>query len=590
MSLIFMSGWETMKSLDGWLWTSHNFTGASGAVATTRRGPSYSMYFAAANEYVRRTLPTSTDELYFQTCFFWSAAPAAGTILRVGKNANIYFTLDVDANYHLNIYTGDTSTLVATGKTIFQINCWYVIEIYFKRHASGEITVKIDGVQECTWSGDTTLSITTVNAVARLKFASGALGVDTIGTLPDFTTGGGTPAASTTHFREGSSSLYLDGSSYLKLADASLPAGFLLKNGDVTQLGTFMYWWKPAVYATTTTPYAIFSKWDLAGSNICFKHSTYSSKLRIDWATGTSGTTTEVQDTITVVGGNWYHIAFSFNGPGKRWDARIFDLYNRTVTAYTRSCTNALRSNCTAAYSLGLTGVGADGSGVSFIDDLFMFNSILPDWSQDCMRALYYDPLYVGQNLYTVFQNNWVLEIKSTSAGTYIDDVIVNDNTGSINNSWVDRAHIAVLKTIGPGSYSGFSLSETSAIAGADLVRRLPVTTVDAIYSNVAGSCHLFRVYDVPLNTLNVLAILETLNVWQTASAGVSYQLMVKAGSTVYTTSSLLPPRASSQEAFIYSAYNNQYPDLKFNIFETGTGSPLTLDELSTLEIGLKVI
>ena len=120
MSLVFMSGWETIKNMDSWLWTMSSYTGASNFSSTIRRGPSYSFYFANANEYVRRVLPTTADEIYMQACYYWTTAPSAGTILRFGKNKNIYFTLYVDANKYLNIYTGDTSSLVATGKTIIK--------------------------------------------------------------------------------------------------------------------------------------------------------------------------------------------------------------------------------------------------------------------------------------------------------------------------------------------------------------------------------------------------------------------------------------------------------------------------------------
>jgi hypothetical protein len=219
-----------------------------------------------------------------------------------------------------------------------------------------------------------------------------------------------------------------------------------------------------------------------------------------------------------------------------------------------------------------------------------MFNAVLPDWTMDCFRSIYYDPLLKGQNPNTIIQNNWMLEIKSTSVGTYVDDVIVNDSNGSINNSWVDRARIVLLKTIGPGTYSDFSLSETSSTAGSDLVKRIPATTLDFLYSNVAGACHTFVMYNAPIKTSEVLGVMHTSCIWRTANAGLTYQLMMKAGNTVYTSSNLTPPNAPVQENYVISQYTNPYPDLKFQIFESGTGSLFSASELDNLEIGLKVV
>ena len=585
MSLVYMSGWETIKAMDSGLWTMSNYATASGLSTTVRRGPSYAFYFALANEWVRKVLPTSADELYIQACFYWTGAPGVGTILRFGKNVNIYFTLYVDANKFLNIYTGDTSTLVATGNTILQVNRWYVIEIHFKRHVSGTIAVKLDGVDECSWDGDTTLSASTITAVTRMRFETGALGVDSIGTLPNWTATG-SPSASTIYFREGVSSMLTDGSGdYYSIADASLPAGYILKNGDTTQQGTFMFWYKPTSIPSTTVYLGALQKYDLAGSNICFALEVWTvGALYVQWGTGSSGTTKETTATKTLVPGIWYHISWSFNGPGKRWDLRVYDLHNATLNAYSRNCTNALRTNCTAAYEIGSETPG-------FYDDLIMFNSVLPDWAQDCIRSIYYDPQFQGQDPHAIFQTNWMLELGSTSVGTYLDDIIVHDTAGSINNSWVDRSHIALLKTIGPGSYSDFSLSETSAIpGGSDLVKRTPATTLNFIYSNVAGACHTCAMYNAPLKTLEVLAIMESVCVWRTSNAGLTCQLMMRAGNTVYTSSSFAVPNSPMQEDSILNAYTNPNTNIKFVIFESGTDNLFSPSELDNLEAGLKII
>ena len=96
--------------------------------------------------------------------------------------------------------------------------------------------------------------------------------------------------------------------------------------------------------------------------------------------------------------------------------------------------------------------------------------------------------------------------------------------------------------------------------------------------------------YNAPLKTTEVLAIMESACVWRTANAGLTCQLMMRAGNTIYTSSSFTPPSSPVQENYMYGAYLNPYPDLKFNIFESGTDSLFSASELDNLEIGLKVV
>jgi len=585
MTLKFMSGWETQKNMDTGLWSMSSYGGSSGFTSAVRRGPSYAFNFAAANEWIRRVLPTSNDEIYAQVCFYWATTPSAGTILRFGKNANIYFTLALDSSQLINIYTGDGSTLRATGTTRFLPLRWYVIEFYFKRNASGTITVKVDGVSDCSWNGDTTLSISTVSAVTRMKLESGALGVDDIGTLPTWTTTG-SPTASSTYKCQGSFSMLSPGSTsdYIYIADASLPSGYILKSGDTTQLGTFMYWYKATTVAPSGQYWKAFGKYDYNGNNVCFDHEVQNGRMRVNWCTGTTGHTLESTDTNTVVAGVWNHYSWTFDGPGKRWDMRIYDLHNASLGTYSRNCTNVMRTNCTAPYDFGNNSPG-------FYDDLLMFNVILPDWAQDCIRSIYHDRLLRGSDPYSTWQTNWMIELKSTTINTYVDDVIINDGAGSVNNSWIDRAHVILFKPISPGRVGNFTLSETSSNNGADFVKRVPASTMDFIYSNTAGASHSFRMYDAPLKTQEALGIMYSINAWRTsgATAGATIYLTCMAGNTTYTSTGIVPENTPLPEAFIYGAYTNPYPDLRYYIFEPETTNLFSVSDLNNLELGIKV-
>jgi len=54
----------------------------------------------------------------------------------------------------IEIYTS-TGTLVATGTKEILANTWYLIEVYVNIADAGTITVRVDGIQDATYSGDT---------------------------------------------------------------------------------------------------------------------------------------------------------------------------------------------------------------------------------------------------------------------------------------------------------------------------------------------------------------------------------------------------------------------------------------------------
>jgi len=149
MSRIFTEGFE-MGSVDTsvWLGTVGLNTGA-----VVRPGSGvYSANFTSSNAY--RELGASFSEFYLRTAFRMDKTDSnalvgwyhAGTQL-----GHIYFTKNTRK---ITLYVG--SSLVATGTKILSLATWYLLEVYVKiSDAGGVITLKIDGTQDCTFSGDT---------------------------------------------------------------------------------------------------------------------------------------------------------------------------------------------------------------------------------------------------------------------------------------------------------------------------------------------------------------------------------------------------------------------------------------------------
>jgi hypothetical protein len=78
------------------------------------------------------------------------------------SNGKLILTISIDKSsfkieVHLGAYNG---TLLATGTTTFQSDITYRIEIYYKPlNSSGNIIIKVDGIEEINYTGDTTYGL-----------------------------------------------------------------------------------------------------------------------------------------------------------------------------------------------------------------------------------------------------------------------------------------------------------------------------------------------------------------------------------------------------------------------------------------------
>ncbi len=92
-------------------------------------------------------------EFYFRVRYRWSG----GSVGRITFSNSIYPMLVLDADFfrsRLNITNGSVTGSTSGGS--LRVNQWYLIEVYFKLDAvAGAIQVKIDGVSEYSYAGNT---------------------------------------------------------------------------------------------------------------------------------------------------------------------------------------------------------------------------------------------------------------------------------------------------------------------------------------------------------------------------------------------------------------------------------------------------
>lgn len=150
------------------------FNTISGAVISTDAAHTgtYGLKGTANNHYAQKTIsPTPNNELYVRT--WWNPyTDSNGLIITVGTSDS---SVDVRFNYVGNALTVRRgTTVIATGTIgIGSVDQWYMIELYVKLANSpdGVATVRIDGVEDIAFTGDT-LSGSSA-AITYVRFTTG---------------------------------------------------------------------------------------------------------------------------------------------------------------------------------------------------------------------------------------------------------------------------------------------------------------------------------------------------------------------------------------------------------------------------------
>ena len=211
---------------------------------------------------------------------------------------------------------------------------------------------------------------------ALWRFESGALPTDSKGSNT-LTNNGATEDL--VNYREGACAAKFTAASsqYMNIADASLGAGFPLKNGDSVKTGTYSFWYRP-VSDPGYFGHVVINKSNNYGISVGIN----TAVLYIYWGYGTSyeGISLAVPWTWTV--GHWYHISVVFDGVNKK--LAIYGLEVSSGIFYSGQC-NPVNSLSVSNYAFEI-GRRADAARYvdGQLDEFVVFNRCLtPD---ECYR------------------------------------------------------------------------------------------------------------------------------------------------------------------------------------------------------------
>lgn len=170
---LFLTGWE-FGALG-----NMTVTGSAAVSGAVKRTGSYSLYCDDSSAGVAVSVGTVTDTLYVGVAYYPDNAIPNGCLITVGTDrpeAGIVLT----SARQLQIQRNDvTATTVATG-SVLQPNTWYYIEVAAKvNNTTGGITVKVNGVEDMTYSGDTCYTNERINLVMLSDPVNGLGGMST---------------------------------------------------------------------------------------------------------------------------------------------------------------------------------------------------------------------------------------------------------------------------------------------------------------------------------------------------------------------------------------------------------------------------
>jgi len=222
------------------------------------------------------------------------------------------------------------------------------------------------------------------NCVAVWNLESGALGVDSKGGNTLTNTG---VVANSSLYKQGAASgdFELSESDYMSITDAALDAGFPLKLGDSNKQISACGWFLPESLPPATTYIAAkYSTSDNKRSVAFTVSSTGQFRLAIGHTNGTAFESATM-DTLTMVAGNWYHWAFTYDDATRAYRIRC-RRDGQPAVELAGNFTNQV-SVTDSPFTL-----GAYGSGLGFsdglIDEVVVFKDIL--------SATEIDQIYAG--------------------------------------------------------------------------------------------------------------------------------------------------------------------------------------------------
>jgi hypothetical protein len=185
--------------------------------------------------------------------------------------------------------------------------------------------------------------------------------------------------------------------------------------------------------------------------------------------------------------------------------------------------------------------------------------------------------MYTGNTIaagYSTISNFYIF---ASYTDTWIDDLIFNDTTGSINNSWMGGVKIVGLRPIGPGSSTQWT---PSTGANWQCVDEAPISEADYVASDIAGALDLYDLASLPDGVcLNVSFLgLKVFNGVSRTGLTVSYIQNAMRTNSVNTYSSIYNVSTVMQVQSVLWDLNPI------------TGTTWTYTDINALESGIKLV
>jgi len=160
MARVFIDGFE---SGDLGLWDGS--AGASVTAAQSGMDGNYNVYINTTNNaHVAKNVPASSE--YYVAFRFRSTSTLTNVLMAFYNSSTVIGTLTLGSNLfsaRLGSYSG---TILATGTTSINTDTTYLIEVYLKAADSGgRWVVKVNGVTDIDYTGDTTPGPTTIDNI-----------------------------------------------------------------------------------------------------------------------------------------------------------------------------------------------------------------------------------------------------------------------------------------------------------------------------------------------------------------------------------------------------------------------------------------
>jgi len=139
-------------------WLSSASAGVTAATDQKRSGLySYRLVKSTSyNDAASKSFPSGLSEFYFRTAWRITNSNNTNHSIQFRNGTTVLISLGLDiTNSLFTAYVGGT-TLVATGSIPYQTNTWYLLEFHVKiADTGGVIQLKIDGILDIDYSGDT---------------------------------------------------------------------------------------------------------------------------------------------------------------------------------------------------------------------------------------------------------------------------------------------------------------------------------------------------------------------------------------------------------------------------------------------------